>query len=166
MVPSRSHRPCLAGATAVALVAVLAVVAPGCGRGVSEPPTGDGATASSAGPVAGEGPTTSSPDGDTPADETTSTDVPAPDGTAPDSTGTDGATTTISPDEAEPRPPGDLGDDAELDALAQDCFDGDFAACDRLFFDSPADSPYEAYGDSCGGRNEPGRLCVDIYGQG
>ena len=71
-----------------------------------------------------------------------------------------------SPDATVPQSPDDLGDDPTLDALAQGCFGGDFAACDRLFFDSEADSAYEAYGDSCGGRNEPAGLCVDIYGDG
>ena len=75
-------------------------------------------------------------------------------------------TTAASGDVPEAQEPGDLGDDAELDALAQECFEGDFGACDQLFFDSPIDSDYEAYGDSCGGRNEPGGLCVTLYGQG
>lgn len=159
MVPNRPHRSRLAAVTAVMAVAL---VVPGCGQGVSEPSTDEGATASSAGSPGGAGVTTSSPDGTTPTDPTADPDPTVPD---PAGTDTDGSTTTISPEAAEPRPPGDLGDDAELDALAQDCFEGDFAACDRLFFESPADSPYEAYGDSCGGRNEPGRLCVSIYGQ-
>ena len=81
---------------------------------------------------------------------------------ASDVTDTTAASGAVPPAED----PGDLGDDAELDALAQDCFDGDFSACDQLFFESPVDSDYEAYGDSCGGRNEPAGLCVTIYGQG
>jgi hypothetical protein len=75
-------------------------------------------------------------------------------------------TTAANGDAPDPQAPGDLGDDAQLDSLADDCFDGDFSACDQLFFDSPVDSDYEAYGDSCGGRNEPAGLCVNIYGQG
>ncbi|MBL8776245.1 MAG: hypothetical protein JNK12_09950 [Acidimicrobiales bacterium] len=48
--------------------------------------------------------------------------------------------------------PGVLGDDAELDALAQACFGGDAGACDDLYLRSPVDSAYEAYGATCGGR--------------
>lgn len=48
--------------------------------------------------------------------------------------------------------PGELGDDAELDALAADCFGGDIGACDDLYLRSPVDSPYETYGATCGGR--------------
>jgi hypothetical protein len=85
----------------------------------------------------------------TEADTTDTTDATAAGGDVPD-----------------PQAPGDLGDDEALDALADDCFDGDFSACDQLFFDSPVGSDYEAYGDSCGGRNEPAGLCVNVYGQG
>ena len=52
----------------------------------------------------------------------------------------------------DPEAPGVLGDDAELDALAQACFGGDAGACDDLFLRSPVDSAYEAYGATCGGR--------------
>jgi hypothetical protein len=44
------------------------------------------------------------------------------------------------------------GDDAQLDALWDACADGDLAACDELYLDSPIGSAYEAFGDSCGGR--------------
>lgn len=57
-------------------------------------------------------------------------------------------------------PPDGLGTDAELDALAQDCFDGDLVACDHLFLDSPVDSDYEEYGDTCAGRQEAG---MEVY---
>ena len=58
-------------------------------------------------------------------------------------------------------PPDDLGDDPDLDVLAQSCFDGDLVACDQLYLQSPVDSDYEAYGDTCGGRQEEesGRYC-------
>jgi hypothetical protein len=58
-------------------------------------------------------------------------------------------------------PPDDLGSDPVLDALAESCFDGDLAACDRLFLQAPIDSPYEEYGDTCGGRQAAGtgQLC-------
>ncbi len=58
-------------------------------------------------------------------------------------------------------PPDDLGGDPALDSLAQSCFDGDLVACDHLFLQSPVDSPYEEYGDTCAGRQAAGtgRLC-------
>ena len=71
-------------------------------------------------------------------------------------------TTTFTDDTATgdttgtPMPPGDLGDDDALDALALDCFGGDLLACDHLFLQSPVGSEYEAYGDTCGGRQEAG----------
>ncbi|MCB1014592.1 MAG: hypothetical protein KDB10_05685 [Acidimicrobiales bacterium] len=57
-------------------------------------------------------------------------------------------------DAAVPAPdePGVLGDDAELDVLAQECFGGDPGACDDLFLESDVGSDYEAYGSTCGGR--------------
>lgn len=48
--------------------------------------------------------------------------------------------------------PGELGDDPDLDALADGCFEGDMDDCDQLFGDSPSDSDYEAYAEACGGR--------------
>ena len=53
-------------------------------------------------------------------------------------------------------PPTGLGDDPAMDALAQDCFDGDMQACDDLFMQSPAGSEYEDYGDTCAGRQPDG----------
>ncbi len=52
----------------------------------------------------------------------------------------------------DPSSPEGLGDDPELDALAQDCFAGDLEACDNLYFQADIDSAYETYGDTCGGR--------------
>lgn len=43
------------------------------------------------------------------------------------------------------------GDDAALDALWDDCGAGDAGACETLFYESPLDSVYEAWGLSCGG---------------
>ena len=57
----------------------------------------------------------------------------------------------------------EYGTDPVLDALADDCQRGDFVACDDLFLDSPFGGGYEAYGDSCGGRNRPAGFCADIY---
>jgi hypothetical protein len=71
-----------------------------------------------------------------------------------------GMTTTI--------PPGDVGGGADveevLEALRQGCADADYAMCDILYLASPVGSVLEAYGDSCGNRNEPAGWCVDIYG--
>lgn len=52
--------------------------------------------------------------------------------------------------------PGNLGNDPTFDGLADDCFGGDFGACDDLFLQSPVDSAYEAYGSTCGGRLDTG----------
>ena len=64
--------------------------------------------------------------------------------------------------EGEPVPPDDLGDDPQLDGLATACFEGDLLACDHLYLQSPVDSDYEEYGDTCGGRQSAGtwRYCA------
>lgn len=58
--------------------------------------------------------------------------------------------------------PCEPGDDADLDQLWQACEDGDGAACDRLYYDSPFDTRYEQYGNTCGDRDHrvpcPGEL--------
>ena len=61
---------------------------------------------------------------------------------------------------------GSYGSDPELDELYDSCEDGDYAACDQLYLDSPSGSEYEDFGDSCGDRNEPSGFCVDLYGEG
>jgi len=53
------------------------------------------------------------------------------------------------------QPPGALGDQPELDALAESCFGEDWVACDDLYVQSDVGSEYESYGETCGGRNEP-----------
>jgi len=58
------------------------------------------------------------------------------------------------------------GDVDELDALWVACASGAAgwaAACDLLFEVSPIGSEYEAFGDSCGGRNEPSDWCEVLY---
>ena len=60
-------------------------------------------------------------------------------------------------------PPTDLGEDPVLDALADLCFVGDIVSCDQLFAESPFDSPYEEYANTCGERNEAGFICVELY---
>lgn len=47
------------------------------------------------------------------------------------------------------------GDDADLDALYEQCAGGDMAACDTLWLDSPFGSEYEAAGSSCGYTTDP-----------
>ena len=68
----------------------------------------------------------------------------------------------IPPPEEEPE---GLGSDDALNELAQGCYDGEMADCDRLFFDSEADSAYESYGDSCAGRQpeNTGIPCVNAF---
>ena len=58
------------------------------------------------------------------------------------------------------REPTGLGTDAAMDELAADCHQGDMQACDDLFFQSPAGSAYEDYGDTCAGRQASGGLCT------
>ncbi len=52
----------------------------------------------------------------------------------------------------DPVPPVDFGDEPEYQTLAEDCFAGDFGACDDLYFASPIGSDYETYARTCGGR--------------
>lgn len=59
-----------------------------------------------------------------------------------------------------PIPPEDIsnpvapvpGPDPVLNAYAQSCFDGDYQACDDLYYESAPLSDYEEYGGTCGGR--------------
>lgn len=53
------------------------------------------------------------------------------------------------------------GDNAELDALWDDCESGDGAACDELYRVSEIDSEYEEFGDTCGGRLPSGTNCSE-----
>ncbi len=59
---------------------------------------------------------------------------------------------------------GTYGSDPELDALYDQCKDGDYEACDELYNQSPSGSEYETFADTCGERNEPQGYCVDVYG--
>jgi len=47
--------------------------------------------------------------------------------------------------------PQSYGDDADLDALWDDCGAGNLSACDSLYYSSPVDSDYERFAQSCGG---------------
>jgi hypothetical protein len=78
--------------------------------------------------------------------------------TSSPSTSTAVASTTTEPTVrvSEPDlPPRDGFGDPALDALAQQCFDGDYEACDDLYFDAPFESEAGQYGSSCAGRTEP-----------
>ena len=66
-----------------------------------------------------------------------------------------------------------LGTDPALDQLAQQCYDGSMEACDQLFQDAFAASPwettaYQEYADTCAGRQPPGttQWCVDTFPAG
>jgi hypothetical protein len=72
-------------------------------------------------------------------------------------------TTSTPPTSTAPADPSDLGDNPALDRLATACEDGDMLKCDELYFAAPADSAYEAYGDTCGRRTERADFCVDVY---
>lgn len=51
-----------------------------------------------------------------------------------------------------PRRPFTYGDWAPLDRLWTQCDEGDAAACDELFVESPGRSEYELFGMTCGNR--------------
>ena len=64
----------------------------------------------------------------------------------------------------EPTPPEGLGDDPQLNTLADSCFAGDMQACDDLWAQSDPDSPYHTYADTCAGRQpeNTGRYCTEL----
>ena len=51
------------------------------------------------------------------------------------------------------------GDDVSFDLLWDSCSVGDLDACDDLFFQTPLQSAYEAFGRVCGDLTEVGRTC-------
>ncbi len=59
---------------------------------------------------------------------------------------------------------GGYGSDSALDALWDACAEGDWDSCDQLYLESPLDSAYERFGDTCGDRNEPAGWCTDVHG--
>ena len=67
------------------------------------------------------------------------------------------------PTSTAPGDPAALGADPALAPLASACHGGDMLKCDELYFSSPAGSPYEAYGNTCGQRTTVDEFCVDIY---
>jgi hypothetical protein len=59
------------------------------------------------------------------------------------------------------------GDDPSLDALWDRCEDGSGSACDDLFWQSPIDSEYETFGNTCGRRFDEDDVpfsCADAIG--
>jgi hypothetical protein len=50
--------------------------------------------------------------------------------------------------------PDGLGNDPELDQLAQDCYDGEMQACDDLYQVAELDPLYRIYGGTCAGRQD------------
>jgi len=76
--------------------------------------------------------------------------------------GEDQGTSPAEP--VEPTPPGQLGADPELDALASECYAGDMDACDELYDSSESASDYQVYGDTCAGRQpeDTGQYCRDL----
>jgi hypothetical protein len=71
--------------------------------------------------------------------------------------GLDSAAERFDPDS---RPP---GEDEALDALWIACGEGDGDACDNLLFDAAPGSDYEAFGFSCGGREN--LRCTTLLGE-
>jgi len=101
--------------------------------------------------------------------EVTIPDLTIPDLTVPDLTIPDFTlpSDSTAPGEIPPptQEPDGLGDDSELDALAQDCYDGDMQACDDLYEEAPAGSEYRTFGDTCAGR-QPAltqRFCINTF---
>ncbi|WP_456550000.1 hypothetical protein [Blastococcus sp. SYSU D00813] len=56
--------------------------------------------------------------------------------------------------------------DAQYDAEARDCAEGDMTSCDELYWATPVDDFYEWFGSSCAGRvdHELSGGCVDLLG--
>jgi hypothetical protein len=87
-----------------------------------------------------------------------SSSASAPSEPAPtDERGIPGATVT----------PDGLGDDPDLDELAQECYDGDMDSCDRLYEEADLDSLYGLYGGTCAGRQDVSDadtvFCADAF---
>ena len=64
------------------------------------------------------------------------------------------------------RAPTGLGDDVELNDLAQRCHEGGVIACDVLYMLAPGAPSYETYADTCAGRQDEGtsRFCGRMAG--
>jgi hypothetical protein len=68
-------------------------------------------------------------------------------------------TATVTPD--------GLGNDPDLDELAQECFAGDMPSCDDLYELAEPDSLYALYGGTCAGRQDVSDadtvFCTDAF---
>ena len=63
--------------------------------------------------------------------------------------------------------PNELGDDPDFDRLWNACETTGGEECDLLYLVSPAGSDYEAFGATCGNRNDPTEgACMDLNGDG
>jgi S1-C subfamily serine protease len=62
--------------------------------------------------------------------------------------------------------PDTYGDDPDLDRLWDLCADGDWDACDELYWDTPVGSGYEAFGASCGDREWWWGACATFMDDG
>jgi hypothetical protein len=74
-------------------------------------------------------------------------------------TGLDGSSKPLRtgpPRPAPSAPPTALGTNPNFDRFARECYGGAMHSCDVLFVVSPPRSRYEAYGDSCAGRQRHG----------
>ncbi|MFV0309107.1 MAG: hypothetical protein ACK5OX_15350 [Desertimonas sp.] len=80
---------------------------------------------------------------------------------------TTATTTTVAGGAVPPaaREPTGLGDDADLNALAEDCHAGTMGSCDDLYFAASAATEYRIYGDTCAGRQPAGSgmLCTVAF---
>jgi len=134
----------------VVLAAAFVLVLAACGEGVEEIGGGGGGDVTVA--TADTKPDTT--------DDTTAT-------TAADDGGDDVVVDGDIPPGQDPR--NILGDDAALNDLANQCFEGDMGACDDLFAQTPVDSDLEAYSQTCGGRIDEvdgAPNCVARFGGG
>ncbi len=88
-------------------------------------------------------------------------------GVGPDNTASTETTIAIADVEVgDPTEP-PATDDPSFEALADECFAGDGAACDELYFATPIDSVEEAYGATCGGRvdNPQAGFCAQLLSE-
>jgi hypothetical protein len=69
---------------------------------------------------------------------------------------------TLAPNDTRAGEPRAYGDDADLDALYDQCRAGRGAACDTLFDEAPLGSAYEQFAVTCGNRTRE-RHCADRY---
>lgn len=83
-----------------------------------------------------------------------------------DTTTTSAADTTTTTDTIDGTGAKRYGDNPQLDALYDDCADGDFAACDQLYAESDFGSEYRDFADTCGELNEPAGYCAELYAEG